>query len=371
MSSLPPSFLFTSTVLGLSISALIQMSPVLAAQLGASYTEIGLAMGAARLTPYVVLSPMTGLILRRVGGDQVLALSAAFTVGSHILLSMSKDLSLITLAQVTSGLSMAFYYPVAEIILAANYHGSERMRAFSKFGAASAIGFLAGSILSGLIAQYLGLARMFMVLGVSVGLTIPYMLRTGLRAKFSFNSERNLASLFKSLIPAFSVTLPFYMIFGIAQVIIPGYAALTGISELEIGVLFLGMWVTRILASIIMAKRAAGNIGRYFIASGSALAALLSTTALSPGLPSLTALLMVMGAVISVIYILTLYLTSARAEGNQTVAIGAYETIIGVAFLTGIPIAGLAADMLGVPTLFLGMALLSLASGFAGYISRR
>jgi MFS family permease len=358
-------------VLGLSLSALIQMSPVLAAHMGASYTEIGLSMGAARLTPYVILSPIIGLLLKRIPGMVAIMISAALMVSSHLLLSIAGDLTLLTVAQITSGISMVFYYPVSEIILATIYHGAERMRAFSKFGAASAMGFLAGSMLSGVLAQYLGLQPMFLTLGVLTALTTPYITRSKLSPTVKDTHMMVNLNFLTKLLPAFSVTMPFFMIFGISQVIIPGYAALSGISELEIGLLFLGMWVARILTSITMARRPVGNIGRWFLMSGIVLSTLLATVALYPSPTTLVILLLAMGAVIALIYILTLYLTSVKSEDNQHMAIGAYETVIGMAFLIGTPLAGAMADILGIRTLFLGLSLLGLLSGIVGYLHRR
>jgi MFS family permease len=364
-------FLLISMVLGLSLSALIQMSPVLAAHMGASYTEIGLSMGAARLTPYVILSPIIGLLLKRIPGMVAIMISAALMVSSHLLLSIAGDLTLLTVAQIASGISMVFYYPVSEIILATIYHGAERMRAFSKFGAASAMGFLAGSMLSGVLAQYLGLQPMFLTLGVLTALTTPYITRSKLSPTVKDTHMMVNLNFLTKLLPAFSVTMPFFMIFGISQVIIPGYAALSGISELEIGLLFLGMWVARILTSITMARRPVGNIGRWFLMSGIVLSTLLATVALYPSPTTLVILLLAMGAVIALIYILTLYLTSVKSEDNQHMAIGAYETVIGMAFLIGTPLAGAMADILGIRTLFLGLSLLGLLSGIVGYLHRR
>ncbi len=364
-------FLITSMVLGLSLSALLQMSPVLAARLGANYTEIGLAMGAARLTPYVILSPITGLILRRLHGMIAIMISAALMSLSHLQLALAEDLTLLTVAQITSGISMAFYYPVSEIILATTYHGVMRMRVFSKFGATSATGFLIGSMVSGALAQYIGLQPMFLTLGLLTALTTPYITRSKLSPNIGATTRSALPDFLIKLFPAFSVTMPFFMIFGIAQVIIPGYAALSGISELGIGLLFLGMWATRIITSIMMARKPVGNIGRWFLASGIGLSSLLAMVALYPGPLSLMTLLLAMGSTVSIIYILTLFLTASNSEDNQPLAIGVYETIIGLAFLMGPPIAGAAADLLGVQTLFIGMSILGLASGLVGYLHRR
>lgn len=358
-------------MLGVSLSSLLQMSPVLAARLGANYTEIGLLMGAARLAPYVAISPLAGLMLSRILGGRAVLLSSVSTLAALTLSALATDLTWLTAAQVAVGVSMVFYFPVFEILLASEFKGVERMKAYSMFGAFSSIGFLIGSVASGGLAHYLGLPAMFSLVAVLVALTIPAMIRfkTG---KLNTGVEKlDFREFFQQLMPALFVTLPFYTVFGIVQNILPGYAALTGVSELEIGLMFLGMWTTRILTSLSMGRRSTEASRRYFLASGLALSVFLALSAYLPGRATMAALLLVTGSVISVVYILTLYMTSTGSSHIQPTAIGVYEMIIGIAFLVGPPIAGAGADAFGVPSLFLGLAALSLVSGMAGTLMRR
>ena len=86
---------------------------------------------------------------------------------------------------------------------------------------------------------------------------------------------------------------------------------------------------------------------------------------------SLVTLLTVVGIAISYFYAVMFYIISESARVRTELAIGGYESIIGMGFFVGPPAAGVVADMLGVGALFTSLAAVSLAAAVMGALIYR
>ncbi|MDJ0270583.1 MAG: MFS transporter [Aigarchaeota archaeon] len=358
-------------LVGLSIAAMMWMSQVLATnEFNASYTDLGI-MGALRSILYIVLPFLIGYILHRVNKKYALTLSAVFMSLSSLTLAFSKDLLGVFLSQVVFGAALVFYWPVAEALLADVFKPEERLRAFGKYSAACSLGFMLGAIFGGVVGQLIGLRSMFMLSAIISAAAIPPLL--GLKVSGYSNTKPKAISIsfFTALIPAYVLTLPFTATLASVLALVPGYAANIGFVELEIGLMSVPMWFFRVVASIYLAMRPPKNMFHVLLLVGFMMGGPLILNAFIPGYPTMILLLILVGTSASIFYAVIFYIVSAVASERPEVAIGGFESMIGIGFFVGPPISGALADMLGISNLFLLLAAASLAAGMASSVFRQ
>ncbi|MDW7977404.1 MAG: MFS transporter, partial [Candidatus Caldarchaeum sp.] len=220
----------TGTLLtGASIYSMMQMSPVQAVLLQASYTDTGLLTGFARNAVYVVLSPMTALLLTRLSWNTPLPVSAALMALSHFMMWLANDLLMVLASQLVMGVAMFFFFPCGESIVANSYRGTQRLKTLSVFLSAISGGFLTGSILAGAIAYLAGLKSLFAsMIFLSLAAFLAY---TRLKLVNSMPVESKPLKI-KSLAVPILLSTPYFFTLSAAYSVLPGFFVLNGFTEL-------------------------------------------------------------------------------------------------------------------------------------------
>ena len=357
-------------IVGLSISTMMSMAQVLAVQeFHASYIEQGI-IGSLRSIPYVISAVIVGYFLSYVNKRTALSLSSILVAASSIYIAVSSNMLEIYLSQIIFSMGLAFYWPVAESILAEVYKGHNRLRAYGKYSASWNGGFLLGAIFSGVVGEITGLRTMFILAAViSIIAVFPILKINTKKSKSTVAAVK--IGYFKALIPAYLITLPIIAVFGAILTLIPGYAWNMGLVILEIGVMAVPMWILRIAASLYLAVRPPKRINIALALIGLAMSSVLFINIVIQNYVSIVLLLTVVGIAISYFYAVMFYIISAKAKVRTELAIGGYESIIGMGFFIGPPTAGFIADYLGVPSLFLFLSSISLGAALTGALIYR
>ncbi|MEM2095346.1 MAG: MFS transporter [Candidatus Caldarchaeum sp.] len=330
---------------GASVSAMMQMSPVQAVMLQASYTDTGLLTGFARNIVYVFLAPMTAVIILRINWNTPLPLSAVLLAVSHMLMWLADDLLMVMAAQLVMGVAMFFFFPCGESIIATSYKKTHRFRAFSIFVSAITGGFLLGSLLAGIVAFLAGLKLLFAsMVALSIIASLVFT-----RFKIANNTpeeEKNIS--LKTLAKPIVLAIPYYFVLSSAYSVLPGFLVLNGLTEFDVGVLFFFHMLSRMSISYFLSKAGSGIAKQLLIGSS----VILGVSCLLASLyqTSFTAYLLVLvflGLSVSVSYIVTLQAVSKRGGSQSIFLIGVFETFIGISFIIGPPLAGFLLDAYG------------------------
>ncbi|MCS7137659.1 MAG: MFS transporter [Candidatus Caldarchaeum sp.] len=344
--------LLTGTLLtGASIYSMMQMSPVQAVLLQASYTDTGLLTGFARNAVYVVLSPMTALLLTRLNWNTPLPVSAALMALSHFMMWLANDLLMVLASQLVMGVAMFFFFPCGESIVANSYRGTQRLKTLSVFLSAISGGFLTGSILAGAIAYLAGLKSLFAsMIFLSLAAFLAY---TRLKLVNSMPVESKPLKI-KSLAVPILLSTPYFFTLSAAYSVLPGFFVLNGFTELDVGVLFFIHMLCRVSTYSVISR-----IKTVFVKP------LLAASSIFLGLTFLLAsiqtanftifllILGLLGVAVSTSYITTLQIISTHGGGHSVFLIGMLETLIGLTFITGPPISGFLIDVYGAQAMML------------------
>ena len=350
-----------SLLVATSISVMFQMGPVQATLLQATYTDVGFLMGAARNLPYVILSPMTAAFLSRVVWRLPMPMSAAAISASLIVLAYSTDLTMVLVSQLLMGLGLFLFFPCGESIIAYSFTG-QRLKGFSLFLAAVSGGFLIGSVVAGSLAYLAGLKTLFTssaAISLLGGLFLAKL--KPVPAKTADTGIEKFTAMSKPIL----LSTPYFIMLAASFSLVPSYLILRGFTELEIGVVFFFLTASRMTVSYLMTRLPAKMVEKIL----AALSVLLATLYLSAGFTKVTlflqtAILIVLGAAVSVAYVKTLVEVS-NIPAASSFYIGVFEMFIGLSFLIGPPFAGILADKYGfesVLTVFSGLSLMAAAT---------
>lgn len=147
-----------------SFATTYTFTPIYAAGLGASKTQLGVLTTAA-LAPYV-LGALTGAFLTAHLGERRTAVTGLILSAAAILaIPFSSSLHILGLSQILNGLGRGFSYPVLMGLSIKAVPEEERATAMGFFQAIYALGMFAGPTFSGVVADILGLKGMFISTG--------------------------------------------------------------------------------------------------------------------------------------------------------------------------------------------------------------
>jgi len=356
-------------LIGVGISSMLLMAQILAVQeFNATYTEQGI-IGAIRAIPYVISAVIVGYFLSYVNKKYALALSSIIVALSSVMTALSDSMTSLYISQLVFSLGVAFYWPVAESILAHEFQEEERLKAYGKYSASWNGGFLAGAIFSGVVGEMLGLRTMFILSALVSLLALIPILR--LNTEKSTHVPKISIQYFAPLTPAYLITLPIIAIFGAVLTIVPGYAWNIGLVVLQIGVMAVPMWTLRVGASLYLAFNPPKRINLTLVLIGLSITSSLGINIFLQNYLTLMLLLTVVGIAISYFYAVMFYIISTVAKTRTEFAIGGYESVIGMGFFIGPPLSGLLADVAGVPFMFAALALVGLAAAAIGSTTYR
>lgn len=325
---------------------MMQNAPIQAVLLMATFTDVGFLMGVVRNLPYVLLSPFTAVFLIRLGWRAPLPLSGLFMIVSSFLMFIASDLSTVLFSQLFMGAALFCFFPCGESIVSQTFDGSGRLKAFSLFLSAVSGGFLLGSVFSGLVAYILGLKQIF-ILAAAIS-AVACILFSRINPTPTLTKNQNTKPTAKAALPILYST-PYFIVLASTYAFFPGYFVLQGLSEFEVGLLFFTLMLSRVLTSYSLSRMKPANVNRLLPALSGLTAFSFFLTLQNPGFIAFYPILFILvGAAVSVAYVLTLYLASDKYEGqNPVFLIGMLETLIGSSFLLGPLLTGYVADVYG------------------------
>ena len=357
-------------LVGIAIAVVLQLSQVFAVkEFEISYTEIGI-LGVLRSLPYIVSALIVGFLLVRVNKKYAFLLSAIFIAVSNMLIALANDMLLVYLSQFIMSLGISFYWPVAQSILVDVSAGEDRLKDYGKYSASWGAGFLTGSLVGGVAGEYLGLRNMFILSAILSLSSVLFILRINTRKGGGSLSGFSLRY-FTELTPSYIVTLLIISVFATVIVMIPAYAWRIGVLIISIGLMFIPMWILRITASIYLSMKPPRRISLTIMLIASLIAFSLFLNAFIPTYLSLVILFTAVGVSISYFYAVMFYIISKTAKERPEVAIGGFESTIGMGFLLGPSFSGVVADILGIRIMFILLAFISIVAGIIGVSSFR
>ncbi len=147
-----------------SFATTYTFTPIYAAELGASKTQLGILTTAA-LAPYV-LGALSGAFLATHLGERKTALTGLIlSAGAILVIPFISSLPLLGMSQIVNGLGRGFSYPVLMGLSIKAVPEEEQATAMGFFQAIYALGMFAGPTFGGVVADILGLKGMFISTG--------------------------------------------------------------------------------------------------------------------------------------------------------------------------------------------------------------
>ncbi len=154
-------FHLVTLLLGFSFFSFILLIPLFAQELGMSLTETGLVLAIFSVA-VIAFSPIWGHLSDRLGRRKPLLVigSLLFFLSSflHFLVNTWAELMALRFLQ-----GMAFAVTPMLTVLFSDHFGAQAARRFGAFSAANAVGWGLGSVLSGILAELLGIRWVFIL----------------------------------------------------------------------------------------------------------------------------------------------------------------------------------------------------------------
>jgi MFS family permease len=334
-------------IIGLGLSAPAYFIPIFLQELGASYTLIGI-MGSIRSTPYALLPIFTGFIMSRYDMRKLYVLSSILSLIGFTLLSISQSYLEIGLANFLLGVSMVFYWPIAESIIAEFFPEDLRWKVYSSFSASWSTAYFIGPIVGGVLAELANLRTLFSISGIICGVAAPLIYLMGeLRLK---NIDR-IGFKGGKLIHMWSLyVMVFLFTIGMACLILlaPSYFYEAGWSNLMVGTVFTVFGMTRTIAYVLLSKLKKIDEARIMTLSitiqSIAIFLLIYTR------PEIIFPILALAGLINGAYFVASFSVISKKvqAGYRSISIGFLESIIGLGFIIGPAFTGLLLDYLNV-----------------------
>jgi len=333
-------------IIGLGLSSPAYFIPIFLQELGASYTLIGV-MGGIRSTPYAVLPILTGLIINRRDMRKLYLFSSILSSIGFIILSVSQSYIEIGLANFLLGISMVFYWPVAESIIAEFFPEDTRWKIYSNFSASWSTAYFIGPLLGGALAELTSLRILFAISGIVCAVAIPFIYLMGeLRLKNNVEVEI-IDRRFLHVWPVYVIVLLFTIGMAFIILLAPSWLYESGWDNFEVGVVFTVFGVMRTLAYVLASRLQKIDEAKTMtltITLQSIVTFLLFYTSPEVVFPVLA----VAGLINGAYFVASFSIISKSVEsGYRSMSIGFLESIIGIAFIIGPTFIGLLLDNLG------------------------
>ncbi|ABK76822.1 permease of the major facilitator superfamily [Cenarchaeum symbiosum A] len=357
--------------------------------IGASYSDLGL-IGLGNFIPYMFIPLFVGLLLDRYNRGHLLSIGVVLNSASIYLLSIAQTVPEVAVYRVMTGAAHAFFWPPCVRIISSVSTGRERVLNVGRF-----TGFFIGGVTMGPLLGSVLLENVDVTYRALFQIT-AFVLAAAIIASISLSRRHARDSATGLATPAASVSIhtPHFTLsavkamarfpevilvlvyctasFGVILAIFPAYLDDNLLTGTEIGILYFVFGLSRITA-LIMVGRLARRTGHTLVAStvslviGLGLAYVAGIT--GGGLFLFAASLLIMGFGFSVLFPLALEVVLSRTHKKITGSmIGAYETTIGIGWVTGPIIVGVISEFYGgdLPYLVLcilgaGVAVLSAA----------
>jgi len=334
-------------IIGLGLSAPAYFIPIFLQELGASYTLIGI-MGSIRSTPYAVLPILTGFVMSRYDMRKLYVLSSILSSTGFILLSISQSYLEIGLANFLLGISMVFYWPIAESIIAEFFPEDSRWKVYSSFSASWSTAYFIGPIIGGVLAELADLRTLFGISGIICGVAVPLIYLMGeLRLK-NISKIRFKDGGLVGIWPLYVMVFLFSIGMACLILLAPSYFYEAGWSNFMVGTVFTVFGITRTIGYVLLSKLKKIDEARIITLSitiQSIVIFLLVYARPEIIFPTLALAGLINGAY----FVASFSVISKKVQmGYRSISIGFLESIIGLGFIIGPAFIGLLLDYLNV-----------------------
>jgi MFS family permease len=346
--------------------AYVYLIPAFAEQLGAGYLDLGW-IGTVRSLPYTFLPVIAGYLGDRVGRRRLYVLSILFVGSATLLLAATHTIAGILAVQILLGIGLSLFWPVSEAFVSEISPVSDRTAAIGTYAVAWGIGFLIGPLLGGIVADAAGFQISFFAAGILIVTTsgISAVAIGGEQKQHDASLQSSTRPSWKvvsAILPMLVIQIPYAIVLAFIVSIFPGYAAKSGLSPSEVGLLLSGFGFARAAAFSL-----AGRIERFGEKKSIGLASSVMALVLflMPANRSFIALLAdacLAGMLIGIIYPQTAAYVSKRSPSeNLGFALGAYEAIFGIGFAVGPILSGFIAQTMSPDFALLVLAVIALS----------
>lgn len=347
-------------IVGLGLSSSVFLIPVFLQELGASYSDIGL-IGGVRAAPYAIFPALAGYVAGSFDMRKLYLLSSVLAAVSSAILIATTNLIEAAVANFLLGFAMVFYWPIAEAIIAEIISEKSRWSAYAKFSTAWSTAYLVGPMFGGVVADTWGLRGLFALSASISAAAAPVIISLGkLRAR---REEKRGAEIgvnaVKSIWPLYGSVFTFTIGLAVTLVLLPSYLSKVGWSMTLIGTLFTVFGIARTISYFFMTRYGMRALTSLLISSlmqSSSLALIVSAD------PVLLFLALALSGSTNGIYFTASFDVISRMipSGSKGLAIGIYETLLGIGFVFGPVAAGYFMDYAGVSSTFYSLTLIAL-----------
>lgn len=343
--------LYSSTfIIGVALSSSTYFIPIFLMEMGANYTFIGLT-GSLRGIPYSTLPFLVGFLATRHDLRTLYMLSPISLSMGLASLYFSKNHMDTIVGNVLVGISMVFYWPIIESIIAEFVSEESKWKIFSGFSAAWSTAYFIGPIFGGFISQLIGVKGLFLlcILLSITGLPLIYSMGK-LKIQRSKERDEQRDSIVSSSKSIWSMYVSvFFFTFGMSCIIAlaPSYFYEIGWSSVEIGLLFTLFGLTRTIAYMLTNRLNIFNPALMMILSVIFMS--LSIMFLARVDFTLTIVsLLIAGFVNGIFFISSFILINIKVDaGYRSTSIGLMEGVLGVGFIVSPGLMGFVIDILG------------------------
>jgi DHA1 family tetracycline resistance protein-like MFS transporter len=263
-------------------------------------------------------------------------------------------------------LGLAFFYPLAEVLVVDLAPEGKRVKEFGLYSASFGLAFMIGPLLGGTIVQTLGFFDLFVISSLAMIFAflaaIVFCMRSEKKRKPDRVHSSNQFNTMRQLIPWYIMVACYGIVFSIVSTILPGYANSLGISAVVVGVLFAVFGISRVSVYVTIERYARfGERKALFLSSLLAGVAFISLVLL-PTFGVFFFSIVLLGGCFAIIFPFTLNLVSLHFSETQAgAAIGSYESVLGIGMAIGPILAGTLAAFSSVKLSFVGAALFTVA----------
>jgi DHA1 family multidrug resistance protein-like MFS transporter len=336
----------------------IYFIPIFAMSFSATFLDLGLIGGASAFT-YVMTPILVGYLADRFNRVWLYMLGILFNVFSAFILPFSRSVSDIILFRLLGGVGLGFFWPAAEVLVTDLAPVDKRVREMGLYSVATSSGYLVGPLVGGLVVQYIGFGPLFTISAALMALAVlPSLLLVTPRYKNEKQvTTANFSTIrltIRKLIPWYLMIICYAIVFSVITSILPGSANTVGISPSMIGIIFAAFNFSRIIAFA-----ACGWCTKFgeripLLISSCVTALSIFAVAIIPSFLGFLVFLILIGGCFGLIFPITISLISRHfLRDNLGLAVGSYETFMGIGLTVGPIFVGIVATEWNISTALL------------------
>ncbi len=341
----------TGLIIGISYGLHGPILPIFVKNIiGATYSELGF-IGLANFIPYMFIPIFVGILLDKFNNGYLLAIGTTINSVSVYLLSVAQSVPEIMGFRIITGIAHAFFWPPCQAIISNQSNEQTRVRNISWFTMFFVMGFMIGPLLGTVFLEGLDITYriLFQITAFILASSIIFALLISRRSIIDHHERFSLLSIKEmKKFPEVIILLIFCTSsFGIILSIYPAFLNDSGMSDVDILLLYFVFGISRVV-SLVLVSKFSRKTSQTLIAATITISIGLVISAISDSIIMFAVALLLMGFGFSVFFPLTLEIILSRtSKAISGKIIGAYETIFGIGWAIGPTLGGPIAQSFG------------------------